>query len=152
MRDGLALADRALRAGSPGPYQVQASIAARHAQAATPEQTDWPQIAKLYGLLAEMTPSPVVELNRAVAVAMADGPERGLELIDRPEVSGALDGYRWFHSTRADLMRRLDRFDEAAQAYGRALALSENASERSFLQRRLAEVQAAAAAGPPQRE
>ena len=95
-----------------------------------------------------MTPSPVVELNRAVAVAMANGPERGLELIDRPEVSGPLDGYRWLHSTRADLMRRLERFDEAAQAYCRALALTENAPERSFLESRLAEVQAAAAARP----
>ena len=140
--EGVALTERALRTMATGPYQLQAAVAALHARAASPEQTNWTEIAALYGRLAEMTPSPVVELNRSVAVAMADGPARGLELIDRAEVSGALDGYRWLHSARADLLRRLERFDEAAIAYGRALALSENVSERSFLTRRLAEVEA----------
>ena len=133
--------ERALRSGNPGPYQVQAAIAALHAQADAAEQTDWNQIAALYGRLAEMTPSPVVALNRSVTVAMAEGPAKGLELIDRPEVSGALDGYRWLHSSRADLLRRLGRYGEAAGAYRRALELSENIPERGFLQRRLAEVE-----------
>ena len=140
IEEGVRLVERALRFSSPGPYQVQGAIAALHAQAAA-ERTDWTQIAALYGRLAEMNPSPVVELNRSVAVAMAEGPAKGLELIDRAEVSGALDGYRWLHSSRADLLRRLGRYDEAAEAYRRALALSENASERGFLHRRLAEVE-----------
>ena len=133
--------ERALRSGNPGPYQMQGAIAALHAQAPAAEQTNWTKIAALYGRLAEINPSPVVELNRSVAVAMAEGPAKGLELIDRAEVSDALDGYRWFHSSRADLLRRLGRYDEAADAYRRALALSENASERGFLHRRLAEVE-----------
>ena len=145
IEEGANLVERALRGGRPGPYQVQAAIAALHAQAAGPAETDWPQIAGLYGWLAKMAPSPVVELNRAVAVAMADGPAKGLELIDRPEVSGPLSDYRWLHSTRADLMRRLERFDEAAERYRRALALSENASEQEFLSVRLADVEASAA-------
>ena len=143
IRKGAALVDRALPMRRPGPYQVQASIAALHAQAETPEQTDWRQIAALYDSLTELSPSPVVELNRAVAVAMANGAEQGLELIDRPEVAGALERYRWLHSARADLLRRLDRFHEAAEAYRRALALSSNASERRFLTRRLAEAEGA---------
>ena len=142
--EGLGLTERALRSRRPGPYQVQAAIAALHAEAASPKRTDWPQIAALYGHLAEITPSPVVELNRSVAIAMAEGPAAGLELIDRPEVAGALDGYRWTHSSRADLLRRLERYDESADAYRRALALTENAPERAFLQRRLAEVEASA--------
>ncbi len=145
IEEGVRLVERALRSSSPGPYQVQGAIAALHAQAAVAEQTDWTQIAALYGRLAEMNPSPVVELNRCVAVAMAEGPAKGLELIDRAEVSGALDGYRWLHSSRADLLRRLGRYDEAAEAYRRALALSKNASERGFLHRRLAEVEASGA-------
>ena len=139
--EGVRLVERARRSESPGPYQVQGAIASLHAQAATAERTDWTRIAALYGRLAEMSPSPVVELNRSVAVAMAEGPAKGLELIDRAEVSGALDGYRWLHSSRADLLRRLGRYDEAAEAYRRALALSDNASERGFLHRRLAEVE-----------
>ena len=140
IEEGVGLVECALRSGKPGPYQVQGAIAALHAQAAAAERTDWTQIAVLYGRLAEMNRSPVVELNRSVAVAMAEGPAKGLELIDRAEVSGALDGYRWLHSSRADLLRRLGRYDEAAVAYRRALALSENRSERVFLHRRLAEV------------
>jgi RNA polymerase sigma-70 factor (ECF subfamily) len=119
---------------------LQAAIAAVHAEAARAEDTDWPQIVALYGLLAEASPSPVVELNRAAAVAMASGPECGLALLDRPEVAGPLDAYRWFHAARADLLRRLARFPEAASAYTRALELAENTPERIFLQRRLAEV------------
>ena len=145
IEEGVRLVDRALRSSNPGPYQVQGAIAALHAQAQSAEQTDWTHIAALYGRLAEMNPSPVIELNRSVAVAMAEGPARGLELIDRAEVAGALDGYRWLHSSRADLLRRLGRHDEAADAYRRALALSENASERRFLHRRLAEVEPAGA-------
>ena len=141
IEEGVSLVERALRSSNPGPYQVQGAIAALHAQAAAAEQTDWTQIAALYGRLAEMNPSPVVELNRSVAVAMAEGPAKGLDLIERAEVSGALDGYRWLHSSRADLLRRLGRYDEAAEAYRRALALSENASERGFLRRRLAELE-----------
>ena len=141
IEEGVGLVERALRSGNPGPYQVQGAIAELHAQAAAAERTDWTQIAVLYGRLAKMNPSPVVELNRSVAVAMAEGPAKGLELIDRAEVSGALDGYRWLHSSRADLLRRLGRYDEAAVAYRRALALSENRSERVFLHRRLAEVE-----------
>ena len=143
MDEGRSLVTRALRSRRPGPYQLQAAIAALHAESPTPEQTDWRQIAALYGRLVELTPSAVVELNRAVAVAMAFGPERGLELIDREEVAGALDQYRWLHSTRADLLRRLDRHHEAADAYRLALKLCDNAAERSFLTRRLGEVEAA---------
>jgi predicted RNA polymerase sigma factor len=115
---------------------VQAAIAALHAE----DATDWPQIAALYARLAELTPSPVVELNHAVAVAMADGPEAGLALIDRVE---GLDAYHLLHAARADLLRRLDRLDEAAAAYRQALELAEAPAERSFLERRLAEVAAA---------
>ena len=107
IEEGVRLVERALRSSNPGPYQVQAAIAALHAEAASSDRTNWTQIAVLYGRLAEMNPSPVVELNRSVAVAMAEGPAKGLELIDRAEVSGALDGYRWLHSSRADLLRRL---------------------------------------------
>ena len=142
IEEGVALTDRALLTMRTGPYQVQAAVAALHARAASSDKTDWAEIAALYGRLVEMTPSPVVELNRSVAIAMAEGPAQGLELMDRAEVSGALDGYRWLHSARADLLRRLERFDEAAEAYRRALALSENVSERSFLARRLADVEA----------
>jgi RNA polymerase sigma-70 factor (ECF subfamily) len=125
--------DRALALRSPGPYQLQAAIASLHLE----EETDWPQIAALYARLAQLTPSPVVELNHAVAVAMADDPERGLELIVGIE---GLDGYRHLHSARADLLRRLGRSDEAATAYRRALELAAQPAEREFLERRLAEV------------
>jgi RNA polymerase sigma-70 factor (ECF subfamily) len=140
--EGLGLVERALRLGRPGPYQVQAAIAALHVQAVTPEATDWRQIAHLYGYLLTISPSPVVALNQAVAVAMADGPARGLAMIDHPAVAGALDDYRWLHSARADLLRRLGRPDEAAAAYARALALTTNAAERAFLTARLVAVRA----------
>ena len=136
--EGLALLDAAIAQRRPGPYQLQAAIAALHARAPRSEDTDWPQIAALYGRLADASPSPVVELNRAVAVAMADGPARALPLVDA--LAGELDGYHLFHSARADLLRRLDRREEAAQAYRRALELATNPSERAFLERRLAEV------------
>jgi len=140
IEEGRTLLDRALRRGRPGPYQVQAAIAACHAVAPTPSATDWREIALLYGELARMTGSPVVELNRAVAVAMADGPGAGLALVDALDVSGALDGYQYLHATRADLLRRLERAVEARDAYVRARALASTDAERRFLDRRLAEL------------
>ncbi|HEV7666563.1 MAG TPA: RNA polymerase sigma factor [Chloroflexota bacterium] len=140
--EGRTLVEHALRRGRPRPYQLQAAIAAIHADAQTSADTDWRQIRALYELLGEVSPSPIVELNRAVAVAMAEGLDRGLALMDRPEVAGPLDGYRWLHAARADLLRRLDRSTEAAVAYTRALELAENAAERVYLERRLAEVKA----------
>jgi RNA polymerase sigma-70 factor (ECF subfamily) len=137
---GLGLLDRALRLGSPGPYVLQAAIAGEHARAAAAANTDWQKIASLYGLLAQAQPSPVIELNRAVAVAMAEGPERGLELLDKAELAEALDGYQWFWSARADLLRRLERHDDAAQAYSRALDLTTNPVERRFIEHRLSEL------------
>ena len=139
--EGVARLDAALRRGEPGPYQVQAAIAACHAGAARAEDTDWAEIAALYGELARMTPSPVVELNRAVAVAMADGPAAGLTLVDALDASGSLTGYRLLPATRADLLRRLDRRAEAAAAYRAALALGATDAERRYLTRRLAEVE-----------
>jgi RNA polymerase sigma-70 factor, ECF subfamily len=129
--------ERALSLRHPGPYQVQAAIASLHSDAGEPESTDWAQIAELYGDLGRLQPSPVVELNRAVAVAMAAGPEHGLELVNR--IRG-LDSYHLLHATRADLLRRLDRREEAAAAYRRALELATNPVERSFLERRLEQV------------
>jgi RNA polymerase sigma-70 factor, ECF subfamily len=134
------LLDRAVRFRHPGPYQVQAAIAALHAHAPSTDSTDWAQIAALYGELSRRSASPVVELNRAVAVAMAEGPERGLELADAIARSGALADYHLLPATRADLLRRLGRHDEAADAYREALRLSKNAAERRFLIRRLREV------------
>lgn len=138
IEEGVALVERALRIALPGPYQVQAAIAAVHAQAGRSEETDWREIGALYAELARLTPSPVVELNRAVAVAMADGPERGLELM--APLEDALDRYQWFHSARGDLLRRMGESEQAAAAYERALGLTANAVERRFLRRRLAEV------------
>jgi RNA polymerase sigma-70 factor (ECF subfamily) len=133
---GLALLDRALAHRAPGPYQLQAAIAALHAQAERAEDTDWTQIALLYAELARLHPSPVVELNRAVAVAMADGPAAGLELLD----GLPLDDYHLYHAARADLLRREGRKDESRSAYRRARELATNDSERAFLERRLAEL------------
>jgi RNA polymerase sigma-70 factor, ECF subfamily len=135
--EGLALLDAALRRREPGPYQVQAAIAACHARADRAADTDWPQIAALYGRLAQLTPSPVVRLNRAVAVAMADGPAAGLALVDA--LGDELAGYRMLPATRADLLRRLGRREEAAAAYREALGMTESDAERRFLRRRLAE-------------
>ncbi len=140
IREGTALLERALALGRIGPYQVQAAIAAVHAEADRPERTDWPQIAALYAELARLTPSPVVELNRAVAVAMAEGLAAGLKLVERLGRDGALDDYLPFHAARADLLRRLDRLDEARGAYGRALELASNAAQRGFFERRITEI------------
>jgi RNA polymerase sigma-70 factor (ECF subfamily) len=141
--EGLGLLDAAIRRTRPGPYQVQAAIVACHATAAKAADTDWVEIAALYGELARMVPSAVVELNRAVAVAMADGPEVGLALVDAIASSGALAGYYLLPATRADLLRRLHRSQEAAAAYREALALAATDSERRYLARRLAETQLA---------
>jgi RNA polymerase sigma-70 factor (ECF subfamily) len=138
--EGQALLDRALRAGRAGPYQVQAAIAALHDAAADADATDWPQIAALYGRLANLAPSPVVDLNRAVAVAMAEGPAAGLAILDRLDADGRLAGYPYLHAARADLLRRLGRAAPAADAYRAALELTANEVERAFLLRRLAEV------------
>ena len=142
--EGAALVDRALRMGAPGPYQLQAAIAALHDRADTPDATDWPQIAALYGELERRSPTPVVALNRAVAIAMAEGPAIGLGRIDAIAASGALEEYPYLHAARADLLRRLGRFDDARVAYERALGLTANAAERRFLRRRLAQVGATA--------
>jgi RNA polymerase sigma-70 factor (ECF subfamily) len=142
--EGVALAEQALREAGPGPYAVQAAIAALHAQARRPEETDWRQIAALYDLLLRLNPSPVVELNRAVAVAQAEGPEEGLRLLNRLEERGALSSYHLLPAARADLLKKLGRFEEAAEAYRRALSLVANEPERRFLERRLAEVEGAA--------
>jgi RNA polymerase sigma-70 factor, ECF subfamily len=139
--EGVRLLDTALRRGRPDPYQVQAAIAACHATAAGAADTDWPQIALLYGQLVTMVPSPVVELNRAVAVAMADGPAAGLALVDRLAGTGALASYHLLPATRAHLLLRLDRPGEAAAAYREALALAPTNVERRYLARRLAETQ-----------
>jgi RNA polymerase sigma-70 factor (ECF subfamily) len=143
--EGLALVDgtlaTALAAGTrSGPYVLQAAIAAGHARARRADETDWRAIARLYDALVAEVPTPVVELNRAVAVAMADGPRAGLLLVEALGAEGALDGYHLFHAARADLLRRLGRRNEAAGAYARALELASNQTERAFLARRLAEV------------
>jgi RNA polymerase sigma-70 factor (ECF subfamily) len=136
--EALAHLDVALEQHHPGPYQVQAAIAACHATSPHPDATDWLQIARLYDELLRMAPSPVVALNRAVAIAMADGPAAGLALVDALAASGALPDYHLLHATRADLLRRLGRRDDAADAYRAALARTESASERRYLERRLA--------------
>ena len=138
--EGLALLAEALRAPRPGPYALQAAIAAVHAEAPTAAATDWPQIAGLYEALYRRLPTPVVALNRAVAVAMAEGPEQGLARIDELAGRGVLDGYHLLHAARADLLRRLGRGTEARAAYERALALCRNPAERAFLRRRLDEL------------
>lgn len=137
-RRGRSRARRGDGPSRPGPYQLQAAIAALHAQAPRPEHTDWPQISSLYAALAEFTPTPVVRLNQAVAVAMADGPGAGLALVER--LADELGSYHLFHAARADLLRRLERFEEADAAYRRALELATNPAERNFLERRIAEL------------
>jgi RNA polymerase sigma-70 factor, ECF subfamily len=136
--EGLDLVDRARALGG-GRYVLEAAIAAEHARARDASDTDWPRIARLYAELVRLNPSPVIELNRAVAVAMASGPEHGLELIDALVADGRLADYRLLHSARADMLRRLDRRAEAQIAYRSALELASNPAERSFLERRLAE-------------
>jgi len=138
--EGLALVERALAARQVGPYAIQAAIAAVHANASNAAGTDWAQIVALYDLLARAEPSPVVELNRAVAVAMRDGPAAGLALIDTILGDGNLSDYHLAHAARADLCRRLGRMAEARASYERALSLAEQEPERRFLERRLAEL------------
>jgi len=138
--DACVILDAAVRLRRPGPYQLQAAIAACHATAATAGDTDWREIAALYGRLSELVPSPVVALNRAVAVAMAEGPAAGLLLVDELDESGILAGYHLLAATRADLLRRLGRTEEAAAAYRQALELAPTDAERRYLRRRLREV------------
>ena len=137
---GLALLERAVKLEPLGPYVLQAAIAGEHARASTPADTDWDRISSLYGLLAMAQPSPVIRLNRAVAVAMAEGPERGLDLLDDPELAAPLSDYQWFWSARADLLRRTGRDTDARDAYRRALNLATNPVERRFIERRLSQL------------
>jgi RNA polymerase sigma-70 factor (ECF subfamily) len=137
--EGIALVQQAL-SGQFSHYTLQAAIAAVHAQAPTVAATDWPQIVGLYDMLAQVAPSPVIELNRAVAVAMRDGPAAGLALIDTLLATGDLAGYHLAHAARADLCRRLGRTTDARAAYERALSLTQQEPERRFLERRLAEL------------
>jgi RNA polymerase sigma-70 factor, ECF subfamily len=138
--EGLLLAEKAMRA-APGPFALQAAIAAVHCRAPRAEETDWREIIRLYDQLERVQPSPIVSLNRAVAVAMVDGPAAALAILDRLIAAGELDKYHLLHATRADLLRRQGSFAEAAASYERALALATNESERRFLARRLQEVQ-----------
>jgi RNA polymerase sigma-70 factor (ECF subfamily) len=138
--DGEQILETAMRQGKVGPYQLQAAIAACHATARDAGDTDWAEIAGLYAIVARMNPSPVVELNRAVAVAMVDGPAAGLKTVEALRDSGTLDGYYLLPATRADMLRRLDRTGEAAEAYREALQLAPTDAERRFLTRRLAEL------------
>jgi RNA polymerase sigma-70 factor (ECF subfamily) len=141
--EGLALLGRAAAAGRPGIYQIQAAIAAHHDRAPFPGETDWAGIASLYSELKRWADSPVVDLNRAVAIGMAEGPEAGLREIERIESTGALSRYHLLFSAKADFLRRAGRFEEALPEYDRALALARNQRERSFLQRRRREVASA---------
>jgi RNA polymerase sigma-70 factor, ECF subfamily len=143
IREGVSLVDEALRRGG-GRYALQAAIAAEHARAASADETDWPRIAALYARLARLDPSPVVELNGAVAVVLAESPSRGLELVDAID---GLERYHLYHATRADLLRRLGLVEEAEAAYVRALGLATNPVERRFLERRLSELQDSGAHG-----
>jgi RNA polymerase sigma-70 factor (ECF subfamily) len=145
--EGVPLLESALREGARGEYALQAAIAALHARAQRAEETDWAQIACLYDALLQKQPSPVVELNRAAAIAMAEGPRSGLALIDQLEAKGELAGYHLLPAARADLLRRDGRWREAADAYRQALALVANDPERRYLNRRLAEVEGLQSAG-----
>jgi RNA polymerase sigma-70 factor (ECF subfamily) len=138
--EGAALVEQAIRSRRFGPYTLQAAIAAVHAEAPAAAATDWVQIVGLYDVLLRSDPSPIVELNRAAAVAMRDGPAAGLALIDALLARGELADYHLAHSARADLCRRLGRLAEARASYERALGLARQAPERRFLERRLREV------------
>jgi RNA polymerase sigma-70 factor (ECF subfamily) len=137
--EATSLVDEAFR-GEVGPYTIEAAIAAVHCRARRPEDTNWSQIVRLYDLLQQLTPSPVVALNRAVAVAMAEGPQHGLTIISSIEAAGDLTGYHLLHAAKADLLRRLGSLDDAAISYRQALELATNESERRFLEMRLREV------------
>jgi RNA polymerase sigma-70 factor (ECF subfamily) len=141
IREGLELVERALRLSRIGPYQLQAAIVAVHAEAKTPGETDWRQIAGLYRELARINATPIVALNHAVAVALSEGLETGLGLIDQLGLSGELNSYHLYHATRADILRRLGRTTDAEKAYRQALSLTTNAVERRYLRRRLAELE-----------
>lgn len=140
VQEGIAHVEAALRSGRFGPYTLQAAIAAVHAEAGTIQQTDWPQIVALYDRLLDLEPSPVIRLNRAVAVAMRDGPEAGLALIDRIKQEEDLRDYYWLYSAEADLYRRLGNTAEAKAAYRKALDLTQLEPERRYLRKRLAEI------------
>ena len=140
--EGLELVESALREGHAGPFALQAAIAAIHARAASAQQTDWPQIVALYEILLQVQPSPVIELNHAAAVAMAQGPAAGLLLLDALERQSELRDYYLLPAARADLLRRLQRWPEATAAYRQALKLTNNAAAIRFLSRRLSEVEA----------
>lgn len=139
--EGSTLVVHALTGGNPGPYGVQAAIASLHAEAPTAAETDWPQIVELFGVLATIAPSPIVSLNRAAAVAMRDGPQAGLELLESLRSDPQLQSYHPFHAARADLLSRCNRFDEAADDFRRALALAGSEPERRYLERRLIEAE-----------
>jgi RNA polymerase sigma-70 factor, ECF subfamily len=144
IEEGLRLVDQALRLHRVGPYQLQAAIAALHADASRADEVDWKQIGALYRELSLLQASPVVALNHAVAVAFGDGLEKGLALMDEIGATGQLDSYHLYHAARADLLRRLGHHGEAATEYNRALALTTNAVEQRFLRRRLEELYNAA--------
>jgi RNA polymerase sigma-70 factor (ECF subfamily) len=139
--EGIPLVERALGRRNPGPYQLQAAIAAIHAEARTAQETDWQQIAALYEILSTIQASPIVALNHAVAVAMSESLERGLAMIDELGAGGELDSYRLYHAARADLLRRIGRNLEAMESYRRALTLTSNAVELRYLGRRLSELE-----------
>ena len=141
IEEGAMIVQRALRMRCAGPYQLQAAIAALHCQARAAADTDWPQIAALYGELLRIQPTHVIALNRAVAVAMAGPPDDGLRLLEDLTLSSALDGYHLYHAVRADLLRRAGFVADAAGSYRRAIALATNAVEREYLERRLSEVE-----------
>jgi len=138
--EGVSLVQTALRLRRVGSYQLQAAIAAVHAEAETADETDWRQIVALYEVLIRITSSPIVALNHAAAVAMAEGFERGLDLIDGAGANGTLQNYYLFHASRADLLRRLNHFDEATAAYETALSLTTNRVEQDYIRRRLEEI------------
>jgi RNA polymerase sigma-70 factor, ECF subfamily len=146
--EGVALVERAMRSRQIGPYTLQAAIAAVHAEAANAADTDWSEIVGLYDVLMRIDPSPVVELNRAAAIAMRDGPEAGLRLIDQLLVRGELPEYPLIHSARAELCRKLGRMADATASYDRALALTTQEPQRRFLERRLADTRKQAAVAP----
>jgi RNA polymerase sigma-70 factor (ECF subfamily) len=139
--EGLSLVERALLGGDPGPYALQAAIAALHDQAPSYDSTDWPQITALYGVLRTVSPSPLVELNRGVAIGMADGPEAGLRALDHVAAAGGLGRHHLLHAARGHFLAQLGRNDEAAQEYDAAVVLVTNDAERAFLQRRRREVE-----------
>lgn len=141
IEEGKALLEKALHMRQPGPYQIQAAIAALHVEAKTPQETDWLQIGGLYNELNRISPSPIIELNLAVAIAMADGPMRGLSVLDKLAKTGTLDDYHLFHAARADLLRRAGWHKEALRAYQQALSLTSSQSEQRFLNKRIAELE-----------